>query len=118
MSLVIKAKGVVLPSPTELSTGDEILWSSNTGRSTDSGKMLGDIIARKETLSIKWEYLTRAEQQVIVQNMADTFFDFTMSFDGVDETITCYRAPIQSELLGYVGGICYYKTVTCELVEQ
>lgn len=118
MGLVIKSNGVELPSPTEISTGNEILWSSNTGRSTNSGKMLGDIVAKKDTLSIKWEYLTRAERQTIIQNMAGSFFEFTMVFDGVEETMTCYRAPIQSELLGYVGGVCYYKSVTCELVEQ
>mgnify|MGYP000583136728 CR=1 FL=1 len=48
MGLIIKANGVTLPSPVSISTTDEILWSSNTGRSTSSGKMLGDVIAEED----------------------------------------------------------------------
>lgn len=119
MGLVLKANGAVLPSPTEISTGNEILWSSNTGRSTESGKMIGDVIASKKTVSIKWEFITRAEKRVIEQNMPAGFFAFTLSYDGEDETMDCYRGPLTTEDLGYIGdGNYYYKSVSCEIVEQ
>lgn len=119
MSFVIKANGVVLPSPTEISTGDEILWSSNTGRSTDSGKMIGDVIASKQTISIKWEYVTRAEKQLIAHNMPPGFFALSLVYGEEETTITCYRGPFATEDLGFIGdGNYYYRTVSCELVEQ
>lgn len=65
MALTIKCNGVILPTPTSLTTSDEIIWSSNTGRSTVSAKMLGDVIAEKKTFSIGWQWLTAKERKVI-----------------------------------------------------
>jgi len=49
MSITLKAAGVTLPGDvTSISVGDETIWSSNAGRSPDSGKMLGDIVAKKK----------------------------------------------------------------------
>lgn len=62
MALTIKCNGVILPTPTSLTTSDEIIWSSNTGRSTVSAKMLGDVIAEKKTFSIGWQWLTAKEK--------------------------------------------------------
>lgn len=45
---------VILPAPTTLSVNDEIIWSSDTGR-TLSGYMVGSVIAEKKNLSIKWD---------------------------------------------------------------
>ena len=119
MGLIIKANGVVLPSPTEITSTNEIIWSSNTGRTTTSGKMLGDVIAEKETFSIKWGVLTREEQRKIINNMKPGFYPISFVFN--DETITLdsYRGTITSQHLGYVGdGTYYYKSVSCDIIEQ
>lgn len=119
MGLTIKANGVTLPSPTEISTTDEIIWSSATGRSTSSGKMLGDVIAEKETFSIKWEFLTKAEQKKIKNNLKSGFHPVSFIFDDETVTLTSYRGTITSQHLGYIGdGVYYYKTVSCDIIEQ
>ena len=41
------------PSPVSLSVSDELIWTSDTGR-TLSGYMIGDVVAEKKNLSIKW----------------------------------------------------------------
>lgn len=119
MGLIIKANGVTLPSPTEISTTNEIIWSSNTGRSTTSGKMLGDVIAEKQTFSIKWGILTKAERQIIVDNMKSGFYPVSFVFDDETVTLNTYRGTITSAMLGYIGdGNFYYKSVSCDVIEQ
>jgi hypothetical protein len=54
---IIWSGNTTLPAPTSLSVNDEIIWSSDTGR-TLSGRMVGDPVAQKKTVSLKWEYLT------------------------------------------------------------
>ena len=41
---ILWSGNTTLPAPTEITVNDEIIWSSNTGRST-SGEMIGDVIA-------------------------------------------------------------------------
>lgn len=119
MELIIKVNNVVLPSPTEVSTTDEIIWSSNTGRSTASGKMLGDVIAEKQTFSVKWEYLTKTEQKAIKDNLKSGFHPVSFIFDDETVTIYSYRGTITSQHLGYIGdGHYYYKSVSCDIIEQ
>lgn len=119
MGLVIKVNNIKLPSPTEISSSDEILWSSNTGRSTSSGKMLGDVIAEKQTFSIKWGVLTRAEYLTIKNNIKSGFHKIQFVFDDETVELSFYRGTISSEHLGYIGdGIYYYRSVSCDIVEQ
>ena len=41
---ILRAGGIVLPSPVSLTINDELIWSEETGR-TLSGLMVGEIIA-------------------------------------------------------------------------
>ena len=50
---ILWSGAVVLPSPVSISVNDEIIWTSDTGR-TLSGKMVGDPVAEKKTVSVKW----------------------------------------------------------------
>lgn len=118
MALIIKANDVKLPSPTQISSGEEIIWSSETGRG-DNGKMIGDVVAEKETISIKWEYLTKTEKNLIKKNLIAGFFPIKLIFDDETVTLTSYRSTLTSEHLGYIGdGIYYFRTVSVDLVEQ
>lgn len=118
MGLILKANNVVLPSPSQISSGEEIIWSSNTGRG-DNGKMIGDVVAEKQTFSIRWEYLTQAEKNKIKNNLKAGFFTVQLVFDDETVELTSYRGTISSEHLGYIGdGTYYYRSVTCDLIEQ
>lgn len=119
MAASFQAGGVELPSPVKLTSSDEIIWSANTGRSTESGKMIGDVIANKKTVDLEWGILTEAQMKVITTRLASGFFPFTYRDDGAVLTITSYRGTIKKEHLGYIGdGTYYYKSASVSIIQQ
>lgn len=115
---VLKAGNVELPAPISLSSNDEIIWSSNTGR-TASGKMVGDIVAEKKNLDIKWGILPEKDVKLISSNLKAGFFPITFRDDGVNITIKSYRGTLSKEHMGYIGdGIYYYKSVSVSIIQQ
>lgn len=118
MAAILKAGSVVLPAPVKLSVSDEILWSSNTGRSTKSGKMVGDVIAEKKTLDIEWGVLTADEMSLISSKLKSGFYPVSFINDGELLEITAYRGTLKKEYLGYAGGVHYYKNVTVSIIQQ
>lgn len=117
MASTITANGVVLPSPVEIGTSEEIIWSANTGRST-TGLMIGDVVAEKRTLNIRWGVLRAAEYDVICANLRSGFHPFTLTVDGVSTTITSYRGAITATMLGTYGGVTYYNDVSVSVIQQ
>jgi len=117
MAATIQANGVVLPSPVEIGTSEEIIWSANTGRST-TGLMVGDVVAEKRTLNIRWGVLTAAEYDSIRSNIRSGFHPFTLTVDGAAATITAYRGAITGTLLGTYGGVTYYNDVSVSVIQQ
>lgn len=116
----IQAGGVLLPSPVEISSSGELIWSASTGR-TASGKMVGDLIAEKQTVEITWGVLTRAQVSTIEQAVTTQsgFFQLTITQGGDVTQIQCYRGPVVKKALGYIGdGVFYYKSVTVTFIEQ
>ncbi|MGM0215467.1 hypothetical protein [Enterococcus sp. AZ109] len=110
----IVVSGVVLPSPTEIGTSDEVIWSSNTGRNA-SGLMVGDLITEKKTVSIKWGLLTQSELNIIKNRLPSGFFTAQI----LGETLTVYRGNIQSDFLGELSdGITYYRSASVSLIQQ
>lgn len=109
---------VALPEPVELSTSDEIIWSANTERSS-SGDMIGEAIAEKKTLDIKWGVLTEAEVKKLKDNLTKGFFQITFRDGGTNHTISAYRGTLTKEHLGYIGdGIYYYKSANVQIVQK
>lgn len=88
-----------LPEPVELSTSDEIIWSANTERSS-SGDMIGEAIAEKKTLDIKWGVLTESEVKKIKNNLVKGFFPITFRDMGTTHTITVYRGTLTKNIWG------------------
>lgn len=118
--LVSKQNGkrIPLPAPVTISAGDEILWSSNTGRAS-TGKMIGDVIAQKETLSIKWQYVTAVDKNVIKTALSTGFFPIEVNIDGNPYTITVYRGTLKYEAMGKLDdGIYYFREITVDIIEQ
>ena len=117
MGIVIKVGQHELPSPVELSTADEIIWSSNTGRSA-TGKMIGDVVAEKKTFEIRWGVLTKSQKDVIAQRLTSGFVSFQVVIDGNSTTIDVYRGTLNASLLGTYGGVTYYKEASVSVVQQ
>ncbi len=114
----LTAGKTVLPEPVELSIDDEIIWSSKTGRSA-SGKMLGDIVAEKKTLTIKWQFLPETDYLKIKNALKAGFNSLTFRDDGEMITIKQYRGTLNKTILGYIGdGIFWYREITVSLIEQ
>jgi len=115
--VTIKANNVLLPSPVDIGTSDEIIWSANTGRSS-TGKMIGDVIAEKKTIEISWGVLTKDEFELLKANLKSGFYPFSITIDGEEETITSYRSAISGSLLGTYGGKTYYKSANVTIIQQ
>jgi hypothetical protein len=115
----LKCGSTTLPEPSTISSSDEIIWSKNAGRSSETGTMLGDVVAEKKTLDIKWEYITAKEAKTISNALIAGFFSLTFEDFGENVTITNYRGTIQKEHLGYIGdGNYYYKSLTVSVIQQ
>ena len=115
---ILKSGNIVLPAPTSLSISDEIIWTSDTGR-TLSGTMVGDVVAEKKSLSIGWEFLTEDDVKLIKGRLIAGFFPFTFRDDGLDITISAYRGTMAKEAIGYIGdGNYWYRSVTVDVIQR
>ena len=118
MSEVLKAGNVQLPPPVQISTNDELIWTSDTGRLMN-GTMVGEVVAEKKTVSLKWEFLTESEMLLIKNNMVGGFYNFTFHDDGTDMTIEVYRGSMAKERLPDVGdGVIRYRTVSVDVIQR
>lgn len=111
--MVLKIGDIMLPSPTDFSVSYEIIWSSNTGR-VANGTMVGDIVARKRTLSVKWSVLTSAEFEIIKNALSNAFFVVTFTDNGESKTMNAYSGPLNKDM---VNEDCY-KNTSVKLIEQ
>lgn len=115
---VLTAGGTELPCPSSITSGDELIWSKNTGRSSD-GTMIGDVIAEKKTIEIKWGVLTESEVHLIKSKICSGFFQVQFRDDGDNFELPFYRGSLQKEHLGYIGdGIYYYSSATAQIVQK
>lgn len=115
---ILRAGGIVFPSPVSLTINDELIWSEETGR-TLSGLMVGEIIAEKKNISIKWGFMTEEDMLLIRRNMASNFFPFTFHDDGIDMTIESYRGTLSKEVLGNLGdGYFWYRSVSVDVIQR
>ena len=115
---ILWSGSTILPAPTSLSANDELIWTSDTGR-TLSGYMAGDVVTEKKNLSIKWEFLTEAQVKTIKNTLIPGFFSFSFHDDGIDITIETYRGTLSKEHLGDIGdGSYWYRTVSVDIIQR
>ncbi len=115
---MLSSGGIKLPSPVALTVSDEIIWTSDTGR-TLSGLMIGDVVTEKKNLSIKWGILTETEVALIRSRLIAGFFPFTFRDDGVEITIEAYRGTLSKEHMGQIGdGRYYYRSVSVDIIQR
>lgn len=96
------------------------LWSANTGR-TASGKMVGDIVAVKYSLTIKWSELTSSDVTEIENAVSSSaFFPVVFPAEGTGEELTknFYAADLTYDTKIVINGEEIYKDFTIELIEQ
>lgn len=118
MALVIKANGVTLPDPVEVRRGDELLWSEGTGRGAEDGLLVGSVVAKKETWTVRWGVIPWNDMATI-RAIPGGFFPF-LAMDGNEQlaSFTAYRSDIQSNLLGTFGGVRYWKDVEVQFTQR
>ena len=81
--------------------------------------MMGDVIAEKKTVSIRWEYITEEDIKTIKDVLIRGFFPFSFHDDGIDITIESYRGTLSKEHLGNIGdGKYYYKLATVDVIQR
>ncbi|MDD7740694.1 MAG: hypothetical protein SOT28_01610 [Fusicatenibacter sp.] len=115
---LLKAGDLSLPGPTSMTIDDEIIWSESTGRTLD-GTMVGEAIAEKKTIGIKWSWITEEEVKTIKNSMILGFFPITFRDDGEDVTITTYRGTLSKDCAGDIGdGKVWYKSVSVDVVQR
>ncbi len=118
MADILRSGGVVLPAPVSISVNDKIIWTSDTGRTMD-GTMVGDPVANKKTVSIKWGVLPESDVALIKRTLVAGFFPFTFRDDGINVTIEVYRGTISKEQIGRLGdGIFWYRSVTVDIIQR
>jgi len=116
---VITAEGnVELPRPSSISIASEIIWSSNTGR-ISTGKMIGDVIAEKEKLSISWNFLPKEKYDIIKNSLKAGYWPLLINVDGEEYQIDAYRGTLSRVPLPQMAdGSYYYRSVSVDIVEQ
>ena len=118
------ANGVtLLPSPSEVTPTREIIWSENTGRAqsgSDQAKMIGDVVAEKDTYAIKWGVITSTDLNSITSKLKAGFFYFALAPDlatAKSQAKKFYRSEIVYDVLA-IGSEVFYKNVTVSVIEQ
>ena len=122
MAGYLKLNKILMPAPKPegIAFSSEKIWSKNTGR-TSSSKMVGDIKAIKDTVSIEFPPLSMSDIKKlggVVNNKALPFFECEI-YDG--ETLykkTVYAGAPGYKLYSTVDGIRLYTGYKIDLVEQ
>ena len=116
--------GVVLPKPAVggITIGYKKIWSKNTGRGS-TGLMVGDIVAIKQTVDIKWTDITTDEYNTIhniVDNKQKAFVSLTLKRNSADpgDTITIYTGDTTYPIDHIHEDETYYADITINFVEQ
>jgi len=116
--MYLKVGTILLPSPVSMSVDDEIIWSADTGR-TLSGDMVGDAVAEKKNLGVKWGLLEESECLLIKRNLLPGFFPLAFYDDGQEIQVEMYRATLSKDVLGDIGdGRYYYRSVSVTIIQR
>ena len=115
---ILKAGNIELPAPSSIAVDDEIIWSSDTGRTLD-GTMAGDVVAEKKTISIQWGMLTAEKMKLIRDTIVAGFLPVTFYDCGENITINVYRSTLSKDAIGELGdGIYWYRSASVQLIQQ
>lgn len=119
---------VAEPAHKGINVTDEPIWSSNTGRSS-TGKMIGDIVARKSTIEVTWNVLTYAEAKEIIDAIKNAGEFFYIKYPDVSAGINSdgslkyavkevYAGNVPRGLYSLHKGIRYYTDVQITFIQR
>lgn len=110
---------VAEPAHKGINVTDETIWSSNTGRSS-TGKMIGDVVARKATIEVTWNALTYAQTKEIADAIkaGGNFFYIKYPDLGQYKVKEVYAGNVPRELYSLHEGIKYYTGVQVTFIER
>ena len=123
MATTVYINNVAMPVPAVngISIADEPIWSSKTGRNT-KGKMIGDIVARKTTISITWPPLSFSQAALIRDTIrnAGAFFSLEYYDTSASERVTktVYAGNVPRTLYSLVPGKQRLSGITVQFIEQ
>ena len=118
----LKIDGVLMPEPSleGITESDEKIWSQNTKR-ISTGKMVGDIIAIKRTLSITWPVLTPDQVKTINSAVGGTTAFVPVTYtdaSGEEVTKICYFGTSTKKIYSWADGIRYVTGYSVDAIEQ
>ena len=123
MATTVYINNVEMPVPAlnGISIADEPIWSSKTGRNT-SGKMIGDIVARKTTISISWPPLTFTQAALIRDTIKNAGAFFPLQYYDTNAstrvTKTVYAGNVPRTLYSLAPGKRLIYGITVQFIEQ
>lgn len=115
--------GNVVPDPAYggVTITDEPIWAANTGRS-QTGKMIGDIVAWKTTIEVTWPPMSMADTLTVYNAIRNAgaffniaYYDMTTS-ERVTKRVYCNHIPRQ--LVSIVEAFKRHAGVTVTFIEQ
>lgn len=124
---VLWFEGTEMPDPAlnGITITKDKIWSKNAGRSSESGKMMGDIVAIKYKIQIKWPVLSQEKSALVddyISNMESAFFKIKFidpkSKTGEFVEKDVYAGTPTYPVYSYVEGYPRYVGVAVDLVEQ
>lgn len=117
----IKINGFTPPTVPEggYSVTPNRIWSSNTGRSA-TGKMLGDVVATKYTVTMQWNSMSESNVKNLSKAVrSKPFFHVTFIDErGSVKTENFYSADLTYTLKRVENGKAIYNSVSVELIQQ
>lgn len=118
---MLKIDGKIMPEPKfqGITFSKEKIWSKNTGR-TASGKMVGDVIAIKTTMSISFPVLSGEQVKELDAALEPAFIDVYFKDPRKNEytTKTFYAGTPSYPVYSYAKGLPEYVGTTVDLIEQ
>ena len=119
---VLYFNNVAMPTPAHnggITIKPEKVWAPKTGRALN-GELLGDMVAIKDTIQIKWPPLSQSQIALIDSYLSQPFF--TVSFvdprTGSFSTRTVYAGTPSYPVYNYVFGSKIYQGVAVDLIEK
>lgn len=123
MATILKFNNIVMPSPAPdgFKISHSKIWSKDTGR-TQSGEMVGTILAIKKNVDITWGVLTPDQAKTIddVVSNSSTPFNTVEYVDEKGETtsITGYFSDIEFPIHTIINGKPMIVGATMSVVEK
>ena len=122
MGLFINGTQVAEPAKGGVVITEGPVWSENTGRDVNSGKMIGDIVAWKKTVAVTWPPLTFAQVNTIIQQIkaGGAFFKIKYNDSSASslKEITVYSSNLSRTIESISAAYKRQTGVTVSFIEQ